>query len=107
MVRERQRVELYSAGLPEVQTLEVSIDSAVLGAADAPSMVVSWGGRQTPPLSTLELGQSCRVGWAHIVYKAYGGEDALEFLPLQPELSTSRIEWSVPPSKILGLSKLK
>lgn len=61
VARERQHVELHTAGLYEIQTLEVSLDYSVVNESNVPSLVVHWGGRQTPPLSVLELGTQCQL----------------------------------------------
>ncbi len=55
-------MELSSAGLPEVQAIQVTVDSAVMGVADEPTIVVQWDGRSTPPLSLQDLCESGDAG---------------------------------------------
>lgn len=69
VVRERQRVELHSAGLHEIQTVEVAMEDTGM-AAEPPSLVVTWGGRQTPPISVMELGAlEIEIVWSGLTWR--------------------------------------
>jgi hypothetical protein len=56
VVQERQLVEMSTAGLHEVQNLQVSLNMSEIDETDPPMFIVQWGGRETAPLSLLELG---------------------------------------------------
>lgn len=53
---ERQLVELSTAGLYEIQSLQVSLNMSEIDEAAPPMFEAEWGGRETGPLSLLELG---------------------------------------------------
>ncbi len=56
MVRERQFIELHTAGLYEIQMLQVSINTSDIDESDAPMFIVEWGGRETDLMSLMDLG---------------------------------------------------
>lgn len=56
VMQERQLVELSTAGLYEMQRLQVSLNMSEIDEAAPPMLEVEWGGRETGPLSLLELG---------------------------------------------------
>ncbi len=55
VVREMQLIELSTAGLYEIQRLQVSLNMSEIDEMSPPMVSVEWGGRETT-LSLLELG---------------------------------------------------
>lgn len=56
VVQETQLVELSTAGLYEIQSFQVSLNMSEIDAAAPPMFEVAWGGRETGPLSLLDIG---------------------------------------------------
>ena len=60
-VRESQQIELRTAGMFEVQRLEVSINISAITGDEDPMVVVEWGGRESQPMSVMQLGMFLAV----------------------------------------------
>ena len=56
VVREIQLVELSTAGLYQIQQLQISLNLSELNEEAPPMFAVEWGGRETGPLSLPQLG---------------------------------------------------
>ena len=59
VVRERQAIELSTAGMYQKQRLQFSLNMTEVDAEDPPQYIMEWGGRETGPLSLLEIGKVC------------------------------------------------
>ena len=55
VARERQRVELSSEGLYDIQVLSLSLNTAELDLDNPPTFVVEWGGRESDMFTFQEL----------------------------------------------------
>ena len=55
VARERQRVELSSEGLYDIQTLAVTVNTTELNLESPPTFVVEWGGRESDRILFQEL----------------------------------------------------
>ena len=55
VARERQRVELSSEGLYDIQTLSVTVNTTEVDMESPPTFVIEWDGRESDRLSFQEL----------------------------------------------------
>ena len=55
-VQERQLIELYTAGLYEVQKLHISLNASEIEEASSLMFTLHWGSRGSDPFSLLEPG---------------------------------------------------
>ena len=58
VVRETQTIELSTAGLYQIQRLQLSLNMTQVDEEDPPQYIMEWGGRETGPLSLLGIGKS-------------------------------------------------
>ena len=55
VARERQRVELSSEGLYDIQVLSLTLNTAEVDLDDPPAFVVEWGGRESDVFTFQQL----------------------------------------------------
>ena len=56
VIRERQQVELHTAGQFQVQMLHVVLNQSEISQSEPPMFLVEWGGREAAPISLQQLG---------------------------------------------------
>ena len=64
--RERQRVELSSDGLYDIQRLSLTLNTTELDSDSSPTFTVEWGGRQSDRFTFQELQEDTSKGLVYM-----------------------------------------